>query len=182
MDFRRTIPPIEKKLHGQVDAWDLFTREKIQNPNSNYSAHYWSSLFKILYRSTQHSQFHLLFVPNMTECMTDLAQAAACRNGTTAAHLKVISIFMIFVTSVTGVCAPVTLARYFQGKSLYNIAILLIKCFAAGVILATSLVHVLPDAFAALSDCQVASQHPWKDFPFAGLVIFTHLSQLWDIY
>lgn len=102
--------------------------------------------------------------------MTDLAQATACRNGTAAAHLKVVSIFTIFVTSVAGVSMPVMLARYFQGKSTYDMAILVIKCFAAGVILATSLVHVLPDAFAALSDCQVASQHPWKDFPFAGLV------------
>ncbi|RZB80825.1 Zinc transporter 6, chloroplastic, partial [Glycine soja] len=116
------------------------------------------------------SQFQLLFVHNMAECVTDLAQAAACRNSAAATHLKVISICTIFVTSVMGVSAPVMLARYFQGKSLYDIAILLIKCFAAGVILATSLVHVLPDAFAALSDCQVASQHPWKDFPFAGLV------------
>ncbi|KAK7333206.1 hypothetical protein VNO80_29971 [Phaseolus coccineus] len=106
----------------------------------------------------------------MVECVTDMAQAAMCRNSIAAAHLKVISVFTIFVTSVMGVSMPVMLARYFQGKSLYDIAILVIKCFAAGVILATSLVHVLPDAFAALFDCQVASQHPWKDFPFAGLV------------
>ena len=38
------------------------------------------------------------------------------------------------------------------------------------MILSTSLVHVLPDAYDALSDCHVASKHPWKDFPFAGLV------------
>ncbi|XP_020234888.1 zinc transporter 6, chloroplastic [Cajanus cajan] len=106
----------------------------------------------------------------MAQCVTNMAQAAACRNGTAAAHLKVISLFTIFVTSMTGVSAPVMLARYFQGKSLYDMAILVIKCFAAGVILSTSLVHVLPDAFEALSDCQVASRHPWKDFPFAGLV------------
>jgi len=104
-----------------------------------------------------------------------MAQAAMCRNSIAAAHFKVVSIFTIFVTSVMGVSMPVMLARYFQGKSLYDIAILVIKCFAAGVILATSLVHVLPDAFAALSDCQVASQHPWKDFPFAGLVILLDL-------
>ncbi|KAK7305430.1 hypothetical protein VNO77_43336 [Canavalia gladiata] len=106
----------------------------------------------------------------MTVCVTDMARAAACRDGAAAAHLKVLSIFTIFVTSMGGVSLPVMLARYFQGKSLYDMAILVIKCFAAGVILATSLVHVLPDAFAALSDCHVASRHPWKDFPFAGLV------------
>ena len=67
--------------------------------------------------------------------------------------------------------SPVIVARFFKGnKSLYDTALVVIKCFAAGVILATSLVHVLPDAFAALTDCHVASKHPWKDFPFAGLV------------
>ncbi|XP_061356474.1 zinc transporter 6, chloroplastic-like [Gastrolobium bilobum] len=106
----------------------------------------------------------------MAACTTDIARAVACRDGTAAAHLKVISVFSIFATSMVGVSLPVMLARYFQGKSLYDMAILVIKCFAAGVILATSLVHVLPDAFAALSDCNVASRHPWKDFPFAGLV------------
>ncbi|XP_027337826.1 zinc transporter 6, chloroplastic [Abrus precatorius] len=106
----------------------------------------------------------------MAACVTDIARAAACRDSVAASHLKVVSVFTIFVTSMAGVSLPVMLARYFQGKSLYDMAILVIKCFAAGVILATSLVHVLPDAFAALSDCQVASRHPWKDFPFAGLV------------
>ncbi|TKY47180.1 Zinc transporter 6 [Spatholobus suberectus] len=165
MDFRRSTrkqPPIENILGGHVHAWDLHRSKKTQNPNSKL-------VRIILSSSTQHSQSQL-FVHTMAGCVTDMAQAAACRNGTAAAHLKVISVFTIFVTSVVGVSTPVMLARYFQGKSLYDMAILVIKCFAAGVILATSLVHVLPDAFAALSDCQVASQHPWKDFPFAGLV------------
>lgn len=81
-----------------------------------------------------------------------------------------VSIVVIFFTSVVGISSPVLLARYFQGKPVYDKAILVIKCFAAGVILSTSLVHVLPDAFQALGDCQLASRHPWKDFPFAGLV------------
>ncbi|KAF7833786.1 zinc transporter 6, chloroplastic [Senna tora] len=106
----------------------------------------------------------------MAACVTDTARAAACRDGSAAAHLKTISIFVIFFTSMFGMSLPVLLARYFQGKSLYDKAIVAIKCFAAGVILSTSLVHVLPDAFAALADCHVASRHPWKDFPFAGLV------------
>lgn len=65
---------------------------------------------------------------------------------------------------------PVTLARFFHGRPTYTNTVLLIKCFAAGVILSTSLVHVLPDAFQALADCQVGSKHPWKDFPFSGFV------------
>jgi zinc transporter 1/2/3 len=103
-------------------------------------------------------------------CVTDTARALACRDSTAASHLKIISTIVILLTSVLGISAPVILARYFHGKPMYDKAILLIKCFAAGVILSTSLVHVLPDAFAALGDCQVASRHPWKDFPFAGLV------------
>ncbi|CAK9164179.1 unnamed protein product [Ilex paraguariensis] len=106
----------------------------------------------------------------MALCVTDTARALACRDGKAAAKLKFISIFVIFFTSVIGISSPVMLARLFHGKPVYDKAILIIKCFAAGVILSTSLVHVLPDAFDALSDCQVASRHPWKDFPFSGLV------------
>lgn len=109
----------------------------------------------------------------MASCVTGTEaalRAAACRDGDAAAHLKLISVFVIFLTSVLGVWLPVLLARYFHGKPLYDKAILVIKCFAAGVILSTSLVHVLPEAFEALADCQVSSRHPWRDFPFAGLV------------
>ncbi|XP_019167604.1 PREDICTED: zinc transporter 6, chloroplastic [Ipomoea nil] len=106
----------------------------------------------------------------MALCATDTARALLCRDSRAAAHLKHISIFVIFFTSVVGISSPVVLARLFQGKAVYDKAILIIKCFAAGVILSTSLVHVLPDAYDALADCQLASRHPWKDFPFSGLV------------
>lgn len=106
----------------------------------------------------------------MALCVTDPGRSSSCRDGKAAAHLKLISIFVIFFTSVVGISLPVFLARLFHGKPAYDKAVLIIKCFAAGVILSTSLVHVLPDAFDALADCQVASHHPWKDFPFSGLV------------
>ncbi|KAF5751349.1 ZIP metal ion transporter family [Tripterygium wilfordii] len=106
----------------------------------------------------------------MASCVTDTARALACRDGPAATNLKYISLLIIFFTSIFGIASPVVLARYFHGKPVYDKAILIIKCFAAGVILSTSLVHVLPDAYDALSDCHVASHHPWKDFPFAGLV------------
>ncbi|KAL1205213.1 Zinc transporter 6 [Cardamine amara subsp. amara] len=109
----------------------------------------------------------------MASCATGTEaaiRAAACRDGDAASHLKLISVFVIFLTSVFGISGPVLLAKYFNGKPLYDKAILIIKCFAAGVILSTSLVHVLPEAFASLADCHVSSLHPWRDFPFAGLV------------
>ncbi|KAJ6424557.1 hypothetical protein OIU84_025356 [Salix udensis] len=103
-------------------------------------------------------------------CLIDATRSGSCRDTQAATHLKLISILIIFLTSIIGISFPVILARYFHGKALYDKATLIIKCFAAGVILSTSLVHVLPDAYDALSDCHVASKHPWKDFPFAGLV------------
>ncbi|CAL9234906.1 unnamed protein product [Arabidopsis halleri] len=109
----------------------------------------------------------------MASCVTGTEaaiRAAACRDGDAASHLKIVAVFAIFLTSFFGVWGPVILAKYFHGKPLYDKAILVIKCFAAGVILSTSLVHVLPEAFESLADCQVSSRHPWKDFPFAGLV------------
>ncbi|XP_058075758.1 zinc transporter 6, chloroplastic [Magnolia sinica] len=106
----------------------------------------------------------------MASCTLDLTRAGSCRDGRAASHLKLIAIAVIFITSVIGISTPIVLARIFQGKPTYNKIVLLIKCFAAGVILSTSLVHVLPDAFEALSDCQVASHHPWKDFPFSGFI------------
>lgn len=109
----------------------------------------------------------------MASCVTGTEaaiRATACRDGDAASHLKIVAVFAIFLTSVFGVWGPVLLAKYFHGKPLYDKAILVIKCFAAGVILSTSLVHVLPEAFESLADCQVSSRHPWKDFPFAGLV------------
>ncbi|XP_074332158.1 zinc transporter 6, chloroplastic [Apium graveolens] len=106
----------------------------------------------------------------MALCVSDSGRELWCRDGVAASHLKRISIFIIFFTSIIGISLPVLLARLFQGKPAYDKAVLLIKCFAAGVILSTSLVHVLPDAFNALADCQVSSLHPWKDFPFSGLV------------
>ncbi|XAR60756.1 hypothetical protein NMG60_11034247 [Bertholletia excelsa] len=106
----------------------------------------------------------------MASCATNTARELACRDGAAAASLKLVSIFVIFFTSVAGISSPMMLARLFHGKPVYDKAILIIKCFAAGVILSTSLVHVLPDAFDALSDCQVSSRHPWKDFPFSGLI------------
>ncbi|MED6131670.1 Zinc transporter 6, chloroplastic [Stylosanthes scabra] len=114
----------------------------------------------------------------------DAARAAVCRDGEAAPHLKLISIFTIFATSMVGMSSPVLVARFFKtNQSLYNNALVVIKCFAAGVILATSLVHVMPDAFDALADCHVATKHPWKDFPFAGLVtlIGTILALLVDV-
>ncbi|KAK8921754.1 hypothetical protein KSP39_PZI020803 [Platanthera zijinensis] len=106
----------------------------------------------------------------MAGCSLDDTRAEFCRNSAVATHLKFVSIIVILASSAAGISSPVALARVFAGRPAYDQALLIIKCFAAGVILSTSLVHVLPDAFDALADCQVATRHPWRDFPFSGLV------------
>ncbi|KAF8642831.1 hypothetical protein HU200_067044 [Digitaria exilis] len=97
------------------------------------------------------------------------AVARACRDGAAATRLKTGSLLAILVASAVGICLPVALTRAFRGSPSYARGLLLVKCYAAGVILSTSLVHVLPDAQAALADCAVATRRPWRDFPFAGL-------------
>jgi zinc transporter 1/2/3 len=97
------------------------------------------------------------------------AGSRACRDGAAAARLKTGSLLAILVASAVGICLPVALTRAFRGGPNYARGLLLVKCYAAGVILSTSLVHVLPDAQAALADCAVATRRPWRDFPFAGL-------------
>ncbi|XP_062230857.1 zinc transporter 6-like [Phragmites australis] len=99
----------------------------------------------------------------------DTTFSRVCRDGAAAARLKTGSLLAILVASAVGICLPVALTRAFRGREGYARGLLLVKCYAAGVILSTSLVHVLPDAHAALADCAVASRRPWRDFPFAGL-------------
>ncbi|KAA8537174.1 hypothetical protein F0562_029600 [Nyssa sinensis] len=85
-----------------------------------------------------------------------------------ALRYKVGAIVSILVASALGVCIPLFLK---------NISVLqpdkavhfLIKAFAAGVILATGCIHILPDAFQSLtSPC--LGLNPLGGFPFTGFV------------
>ncbi|CAA6669857.1 unnamed protein product [Spirodela intermedia] len=48
-------------------------------------------------------------------------------------------------------------------------AFFVMKAFAAGVILATAMIHILPEAFERLS-AESLPMAPWENFPFAGFV------------
>lgn len=85
-----------------------------------------------------------------------------------ALKLKIIAVFCILVASAAGSGIP-SLGRRFPALSPDTDLFFAVKAFAAGVILATSFVHILPDAFDRLSSpCLVDG--PWKKFPFAGMV------------
>ncbi|KAJ4804330.1 zinc transporter [Rhynchospora pubera] len=106
----------------------------------------------------------------MSGCAASLGAASVpsrCRDGAAAEHLKLVSLGIILVASAVGVAAPVALARFLSRYPSYPSLLLLVKCFAAGVVLSTSLVHVLPDASTSLiSSCHVSPD----GFPFSGLV------------
>ncbi|KAM0864492.1 hypothetical protein ACQ4PT_043891 [Festuca glaucescens] len=85
-----------------------------------------------------------------------------------ALKLKIIAVFCILVASAAGSAIP-SLGRKFPALSPDTDLFFAVKAFAAGVILATSFVHILPEAFDRLgSPCLVDG--PWKKFPFAGFV------------
>ncbi|KAF8703771.1 hypothetical protein HU200_031862 [Digitaria exilis] len=85
-----------------------------------------------------------------------------------ALTLKIIAIFCILVASSVG-CAIPSLGRRFPALRPDTNLFMAVKAFAAGVILATAFVHILPDAFDKLgSPCLVDG--PWQRFPFTGLI------------
>ncbi|KAF8703770.1 hypothetical protein HU200_031861 [Digitaria exilis] len=97
----------------------------------------------------------------------DCSGDAAGRDKAWALRLKVVAIFCILAGGALGAAVP-TLGRRFPALRPGTDLFLAAKAFAGGVILATGLVHILPDAFDALGSPCLAG--PWKEFPFAGLV------------
>ncbi|KAI6673398.1 hypothetical protein NL676_001304 [Syzygium grande] len=89
-------------------------------------------------------------------------------NKSQALKYKLVAFVSILVASTIGVCLPIlgkTIPALHPDRSVFFI----IKAFAAGVILSTGFIHVLPDAFDKLtSPC--LSDTPWGAFPFAGFV------------
>lgn len=90
-----------------------------------------------------------------------------CRDESSAQILKFVAIAAILIAGVSGVAIPlVGRKRRFlrtDGNIFYAA-----KAFAAGVILATGFVHMLPDGASALSD-SCLPKYPWSKFPFSGM-------------
>ncbi|KAL2631865.1 hypothetical protein R1flu_016551 [Riccia fluitans] len=102
----------------------------------------------------------------MSTCYKSLDEG--CYNPDLAYNLKLIAVVAVFLTGSVGVALPLV------GRSLKFLRIdgnffAVTKAFAAGVILSTGFVHILPDAQKALSD-PCLSKWPWSQFPFAGFV------------
>ncbi|KAK7316523.1 hypothetical protein RJT34_00051 [Clitoria ternatea] len=85
-----------------------------------------------------------------------------------AMKYKIAALVSILVASAIGVCIPL-LGKVIPALSPEKDIFFIIKAFAAGVILATGFIHVLPDAFEKLTSPRL-KKHPWGDFPFTGFV------------
>lgn len=87
-----------------------------------------------------------------------------------ALSYKLAALCSILCASALGVIIPILLKSFKSlQKNDYSSLQFMIKAFAAGVILATGFIHILPDAFESLtSPC--LSEELWGSFPFAGFV------------
>ncbi|KAJ6711815.1 ZINC TRANSPORTER 5-LIKE [Salix purpurea] len=99
---------------------------------------------------------------------TGIAQDNHDQNTSEAFKYKLVAICSLLFASALGVCLPF-FARNVSFLHPDREAFFLVKAFAAGVILGTGFIHILPDAFESLtSPC--LGQTPWEKFPFAGFV------------
>ena len=90
------------------------------------------------------------------------------RDRDNALRYKIAAIASILVGGTIGVCIPI-IGKKIPALQPEKNVFFVIKAFAAGVILATGFIHVLPDAFESLtSPC--LSENPWANFPFTGFV------------
>lgn len=101
-----------------------------------------------------------------TSCSGDTNELASCRDESATFPLKMVAIASILIAGVAGVAIPLVgkNRRFLRTDS--N-PFFVAKAFAAGVILATGFVHMLPDATSALTD-ECLPEFPWSKFPFSG--------------
>ncbi|KAG5237321.1 metal transport family protein [Salix suchowensis] len=122
-----------------------------------------SSILKII-----SSLLILLHYPTIVSCECTCEVEDSQHDKGEALKYKLGSILSIFVAGAIGVGLPL-LGKKIKALSPENDIFFMIKAFAAGVILATGFIHILPDAFDSLTSPCLA-QNPWGAFPFTGFV------------
>ncbi|KAK9142348.1 hypothetical protein Syun_011748 [Stephania yunnanensis] len=100
-------------------------------------------------------------------CRESSTSSSDCRDESAAFSLKMIAIVAILVSGVAGVAIPLVAKRRSFLRAEEGSLFVAAKAFAAGVILATGFVHMLPGGTAALSD-PCLPKTPWSKFPFPG--------------
>ncbi|KAL4318343.1 hypothetical protein GQ457_18G020740 [Hibiscus cannabinus] len=115
----------------------------------------------------------LLYLPLLVsaDCTCDdelLLRRHDSSSRTKALKYKLVAIASILMAGALGVSLPI-LAKKIPAFRPENNVFFLIKAFAAGVILATAFVHILPDGYESLSS-PCLSEKPWGVFPFPGFL------------
>ncbi|XP_058072190.1 zinc transporter 8-like [Magnolia sinica] len=112
--------------------------------------------------------FYSLLIPILVTADCECVSTTEDRNKIKALRLKFITIASVLTAGAIGIFLPI-LGRAIASLRSDKDVFFVIKAFAAGVILATGMIHILPDAFTNLtSPC--LSKNPWGKFPFAGFV------------
>ncbi|KQK05794.1 zinc transporter 9 [Brachypodium distachyon] len=115
------------------------------------------------------SSLPLLALAGDCECEASSEADDGGDDKASALNLKIIAVFSILVAGAAG-CAIPSLGRRFPALGPDTNLFFAVKAFAAGVILATAFVHILPEAFDRLGSPCLEGHGPWRKFPFAGLV------------
>ncbi|XP_072996691.1 zinc transporter 8-like [Typha latifolia] len=108
----------------------------------------------------------LSLLPLLARCDCECSFEDEDVDESTSRKLHIAAIFIILACSAFGCLIPV-IGKNFPALSPERDIFFVIKAFAAGVILATGFIHILPEAFDKLnSPC--LNENPWANFPFAG--------------
>ncbi|GMJ02823.1 zinc transporter 1 precursor [Hibiscus trionum] len=110
----------------------------------------------------------LLLYPATVSCECTCDDDGVRQDKAEALRYKLGAIASILVAGAIGVSLPLLGSRI-PALSPENDLFFMIKAFAAGVILATGFVHILPDAFESLTSPCIKSS-PWGKFPFSGFI------------
>ncbi|CAH9064992.1 unnamed protein product [Cuscuta epithymum] len=118
--------------------------------------------------------FTVSFLQRVSQSMSNVSCEGAgresqnCQDSGSAFILKMVAIASILLAGAFGVSLPLIgkKRRFLQTDSNLFVAA---KAFAAGVILATGFVHMLPDASEHLTDTCLPD-FPWSKFPFSGFI------------
>ncbi|KAL3821589.1 hypothetical protein ACJIZ3_007494 [Penstemon smallii] len=110
----------------------------------------------------------LLLLPILISGECTCEQEEEDRNKSLSLKYKVAAIASILVAGAMGVGLP-SLGKLFPVLSPERNLFFMVKAFAAGVILATGFIHVLPEAFKRLTSACIPGK-PWGDFPFTGFI------------
>ncbi|KAK6934740.1 Zinc/iron permease [Dillenia turbinata] len=112
--------------------------------------------------------FLMLLLPTVVSAACTCEIESSKQSKREALKYKLGAIASILIAGAIGVSLPLA-SKKIPALRPENDLFFMIKAFAAGVILATGFIHILPDAFNSLtSPC--LGQNPWGNFPFSGFV------------